>query len=987
MTWNLSIDKIIGTSTTSAAQWTVQGNHIAYTVSNGIVVATIDDESLLHKVTQQRFFCANNSLKPSPPVLGSDCILEPEEVCKDSFGYPKGGDPIIIHNREEDDFSGGSFDPNTPTPMGMGGTLATTSPSKFKKSRNISSLALSPNGRLLAVGESGHQPRILIYSLAPELDLTPIMQVFEHSFGIQHLQFSPDLKLLVSLGVVSDGFINVWKIGSSFISLLSLNKCTSLVNQIVWKNPLSFVTLGLRFIKIWHVEGNKVLKGRNVILGPLVNSNFVSGQAIDIEEIAVITSENQLVLLNTADTNLKYIDYNLKDPVSITGDSSSIWILSKDGTINHTPIDLLQISDEIPKPGLIKQSSSPLKMDSMKAHPDTIQEIINIVDLNNDYLVYLTGSKGIKLFNKNDKTVSNLTIPVIPNLAGLDQIEGGLKIMALAVSGEVKLINIENDDLQITDVFCFSQFIGNPSGIAFISDNELALGDKEGNLCFFKSISGSEYSLSQQFKAHSSAINEIVHLNVDGTSVIVSIGRDRMIQAFSKITDEWDLLQTLNLHNGNLTHLEVDRKYSRIYVGSLDRSLSVHSIVKNLEGEITVKLDKVISLRTAPIAVKLTDQDVIVSTNDRTLQIYNNKTCEYKRTLKLFNEKDSLLIEEMLVLDQQIIVSSSDRSVRVFNYSLGRPILTLWGQLDLRLFKGGEKSILGLNSEGCMIRYTFETQAIDEPIVATKVTRKIVPPVRKLTNSSISSSSDISNGSINLLPAESSSKKATPNSSPRLTGATIKRLEARGISPSSLVGSSSVGLGSTSRPSSRSSSPMKPSLNSQLSSASLKSPIKDKPILRSPGKSSIISLSPVFGDSRRMSSPSRTPISTSTIEVKSSSSIRTSRQATSSPCRPGSRGICINKPQIPVSRYLEVLDKIIESLGRGEIGDEDIPLFTLKIDHIKTIIDIYDTDGSDVEANNGKTAIKDSTQLLEDYSEKLMLMVKRKLDDLSFGPD
>lgn len=982
MTWELSIDKIIGTSTSSAAQWTVQGSQIAYTASNGVVLATYNESRL--KLEKQRFFCANNSVT----TPGSEYQFEDnDDTSRDSFGFAV-NDPVIIRNREEEDVS---LDSNTPTPLAMG---ALTSPSKFKKSRNITSVALSPNGRLLAVGESGFQPRILVYSLAPDLGSTPVIQVFEHSFGILHLHFSPDLKLLMSLGVVSDGFVKVWKIGST-ISLLSLNKCTSLVNQVIWQNPHSFVTIGLRFIKVWHIDGNKVLKGRNAILGPLINSNFISGHSLDEEEIVLLTSENQMVLLNTVDATVKFVDYAINDAIGVTGDCSSLWILSRDGTLDLTPIDLLAVMDQIPKPEQKKSSSSPLKLGSMKAQPDFIPEIVNILDLSADHLVLLTGSKGITLFNKNKRSVSNLTNPIIPHLAGFDVIEGSSKILVLAKSGEAKLINTGDEDIQVEDLLTLKQKVENPNGIAFISEEELAVGDKEGNLYFFTSKQGS-YSLFRQFKAHSSAVNEIVHLNIEGTSVVVSIARDRMIQIFKKESEGWDLLRTLNLHNGNLTQLDVDRKYNRIYVGSLDRSLSIHTIIKNPEGSLEVNLHKLISLRTAPIALKITDQDIIVSTNDRTLQIYSNKNCDYKRTLKLYNDKDSLLIEEMLVLGQQIIVSSADKSVRVFNYSLGKPVLTLWGQLDLKLFKCGEKSLLGLNSEGCVIRYNIEMAETDDVIVSTKVTRKIVAPVRKLTNSSISSNSDTSSGSISLLPAETSStsltapnsKKGTPLSSPRLTGATIKRLEARGISPSSLIGGSSIGLGS-SKAGSRSSSPMKPPLNVQLSTA-----LKDKPNLRSPGKSST-PLSPVAVESRRLSSPSKTPFSTSTVERKviSGHKLLAGRQASSSPSRPGSRATSINKTLVSVTRYLEVLDKIIESLGRGEIGDQDIPMFAQKIDHIRTILDIYDTDGSDIEQEPRTLARpldKEHTQILEEYSDKLVLLVRSKLDDLSMkdlGPD
>lgn len=71
--------------------------------------------------------------------------------------------------------------------------------SNFGGVKAISAVCFSPNGQYVAVGESGHQPRILVWELAgPKL----IADLAGHKFGISVLKFSPNSNHLVSVGVL-----------------------------------------------------------------------------------------------------------------------------------------------------------------------------------------------------------------------------------------------------------------------------------------------------------------------------------------------------------------------------------------------------------------------------------------------------------------------------------------------------------------------------------------------------------------------------------------------------------------------------------------------------------------------------------------------------------------------------------------------------------------------------------------------------------------
>ncbi|GMG19719.1 unnamed protein product [Ambrosiozyma monospora] len=188
----------------------------------------VSDESQ-HIIQWQKFFCANSMLvdKETPigptsmPVLldyTSERIIE-----TDKFGFPLKGEPDIVTReatiQTNDDplkspiatsYTQALSDSSTP-PRAAGPTLrirkddfssvgspasaALLSPgfsggssiggvgSLTNRVRSINCIAISPNKRMLAVGEVGYQPRILLYSLAPDSSCRPIAIIHEHQFG------------------------------------------------------------------------------------------------------------------------------------------------------------------------------------------------------------------------------------------------------------------------------------------------------------------------------------------------------------------------------------------------------------------------------------------------------------------------------------------------------------------------------------------------------------------------------------------------------------------------------------------------------------------------------------------------------------------------------------------------------------------------------------------------------------------------------------
>lgn len=151
----------------------------------------------------------------------------------------------------------------------------------FKVLRPISSLALTHDGRYLAIGERGHQPTITIWDISTSEKLTTLIG---HQHGIGVIKFSLDDECLVSVGFKTDKQLIVWdwREGKQSCSTRLENKVNSIDFHL---GGQFFVTCGENHLKWWYMikesnaEGKPYVKGLNGRLASILdvhrNSTFV----------------------------------------------------------------------------------------------------------------------------------------------------------------------------------------------------------------------------------------------------------------------------------------------------------------------------------------------------------------------------------------------------------------------------------------------------------------------------------------------------------------------------------------------------------------------------------------------------------------------------------------------------------------------------------------------------------------------------------------
>ncbi|KAK6457043.1 uncharacterized protein RJT20DRAFT_117027 [Scheffersomyces xylosifermentans] len=1007
----LSINHIIGTSASSPNHFSVQGNVLAYTASGGVVVRQLNSKD--GSVVTERFFCANSSSHNDPSAASqssADAYLNmalsdlggdssPKEVGRDSFGYPISSEPIII--------GGNNLGASSSEINGGINDIDLSSPSKLKnRVRSINCICLSPNKKILAVGEKGYQPRILIFSLAPDSNSSPVLVIHEHTFGINTICFSPDSKYLCSLGFVNDGFINVWKLSTASVQMLASNRCSSIINQLIWHEDY-ILTLGLRLIKVWRfteaeadsvIDKPCVLKGKNVLLGHMINSNFTNASILNDDELLIITSYNQLLLLKLG-SELRLIDLVIPpfdfDTLLVDYEHEKIWFGLPDSSIDHYKISEL-------KERKVTQSVSPVtRMTSVFGSQSKEQKvrvpILKLANFSADYLVYLTDAEEIVLYNKAlEQDETTLASSLIKDLAGIKDCNLG-ELLVYSKDGLVKRVLSDSDKLETVIKFNLpsNELISNSLTALDAIAESVILGDKYGNLYVVEPFSEDTYKTHYQVKAHSSSINDMVYYEIENYQLITSISRDRMIQFFFRLKDggEWDILQTVPVHNGNL--LKIQYQDNRIYVCSSDRTISIHNI-SVIDDELVVFQEKIISVKSSPINVKIFQDDLVVSTNDRSLTIYDiTQSFELKRTLKFTNEKtnESLLVENFIVFKNVIITSSSDKSLRVFNYATGKQLSLAWGHSDVivSLILDANNNLVSIGKDGCLFSWKLEEPNLDKLIQASsthdeqddsientplysKVTRKILPtsPIKLNIPKGEPDRLDIPS------PKSLAPNSKSPTQSPRLTTATLKRIEARrnSLSPTKPLApensrSKSVSTIKT--------APMVPTLQKAQTTTNLPSPTR----------------SPV-------ASPTKSPFRSPTRSLAGSPvrSIRTSGDI--SPLKAprvslsaASERVSARKKPTPLSfvdKTLWELEQIEYTLQEDELEDKDRERIFSKVEAIFRLLGVDEASCEhslgdpitlvhhDATKNKDPTEKMDVIELLEKYSDKLIALVETKLD-------
>lgn len=198
--------------------------------------------------------------------------------------------------------------------------------------------------------------------------------ISEHSFGLQFVAYSPDSRLLATLGTINDGFLHIWLIDNQtgLPTLLATNKCTNIVRHVCWMGR-ALICVGVRFIKIWRPDERPVsptsdgmsnvigsgvahmtLAGKNVLLGALIETTFTAVAAKSATVAIVCTDAGEIYQLED-DGHMQC----LTKIASVTFPVSATEVTSARQLIVAGANDQMQLAD-LPQESYLDVSSRPV---------------------------------------------------------------------------------------------------------------------------------------------------------------------------------------------------------------------------------------------------------------------------------------------------------------------------------------------------------------------------------------------------------------------------------------------------------------------------------------------------------------------------------------------------------------------------------------------------------------------------------------------------
>lgn len=694
----LSLKRVVGTTCSSPTGFDTVNSSFSYIAGGAVVVVDVDGEHYT-----QRFFRARPTAVPIYATSSQNAPSTPTAT-------PKANDSRGRAALRDSPYGSGS----TPDWSDSPSSRTWTSRERIKAA---TCLSLSPDGKYLAVGETGYAPRVLTFSLLDASSDTPLVSISEHTFGVRAVAWSPDSKLLASLGMANDGCLYIWKIDqrNGAAKLFQQNRCTSYVRDMVWLGN-TLVTLGVRHIKMWKVEeapavsptkpkfandstlsapmAQKTLPGRNVLLGTLLEATFCTA-AVDGNRLLICTEAGDVCIVEDDDRQMKLLKVvNLGFSITaIIIRNNMAHVGGKDGQFATLDMKLVMDGQSSCVISTAQPSSGVLAMGFLTQKLVTIDSERSIDIWNPDHLPgqaidgesritipghggSITGIHSLEKPNRMD--ASFLTWSTTGTVAFWD-LEGLIKCSVnVAVEGS----EMDTESTHANQMTCARTSRYGKLLVTADRQGVLKITDMATRECLLDT------------KAHSSDCLGISLYEDDTKFLLASCGRDRSAQLFHrKSNGDIEHFQTID-YNAKVVQVIIPTD-DRVITCSTDRTLQIHDLVGK-EGDpdaVAAIPSRVVTLKASPTSMAM-GQDgntVFVSFLDRSVCQFDINSGRQVSNFKCIDEggSESAVMESLSLghwaqkdMDFLLGTSNTDKSIRLYDANAGRFLDREWGHTE-----------------------------------------------------------------------------------------------------------------------------------------------------------------------------------------------------------------------------------------------------------------------------------------------------------------
>ncbi|MCJ1288265.1 hypothetical protein MMC26_007620 [Xylographa opegraphella] len=576
-----------------------------------------------------------------------------------------------------------------------------------QKTRATSCVSLSPDGRLLAVGETGYNPRILIYSTTNDV-ADPLACLSEHTFGVRCLAFSQDSRWLCSVGDPHDGFVYLWTVSqkTGSLRLHSSNKCISSVEDIAWMGN-SVISVGTRTVKLWRLNqsapaspsktrfklenaepmfpsspGPRTLPGRNCLLGPLLEATFTCVRPLSDSRAVLCTDRGSICLLDDSERmqrlyQVSSVDFSIRC-ITIDHSTDQLWVSGRGTDIHSMNIDeLTQLETTSRKDRSASNSSS--------STTSTAEDTLGLVALGSlsNCLVAIDSTRSIRLY-KNEGHVTGWSVhhngrqihghrsavvgvSVMPTQETKDpgfftwSIDGAVSLWTLEgvrrTAFEIPLDQVPSSDdeepneLTIVRASYDGSFYvaGDKSGvIRYVQKRDI-----KKSLIWIRLLADNLGNESLPIKAHMGQINDIaVELHPLPIALVASCGRDRTLQIFAKKASNLELLQTIDHHASSVNEVRFFNDGATLLSLSSDRTITLHALATT-DNSIAYIPIRIITLKSTPISVTTEWEKsmiLVVSTIDKLVHKFEMSSGKQIHSMRVTDNEnnESVLLNHLM---------------------------------------------------------------------------------------------------------------------------------------------------------------------------------------------------------------------------------------------------------------------------------------------------------------------------------------------------
>ncbi|KAH8888306.1 WD40 repeat-like protein [Thozetella sp. PMI_491] len=759
----LSLKRVVGTTCCSPTGFDTVYSSFAYIAGGAVVVVDVQGEHY-----SQRFYRAR------PTAVPIFAVLPVTHAPSTPNTTPKANDSRNRVAAGSRDSFYGSLD------------LSESPSSKTWTSRErikaATCLALSRDGRYLAVGETGYGPRVLIFSLQDASSDVPLVSISEHTFGVKAVAWSEDTKFLASLGTANDGFLFLWRIDprTGAAKLFQQNRCTANIKGMFWVGS-SLITFGVRHIKVWRAEEEaavsptkstrfagdgsfptasaapKPLSGRNIVLGSMLEAAFSCAVAIDDSRAIICSDAGDVCLLDDTDKQMKFVRVLglgfHANCVSVRNEL--VHIGGKDGHFTTLSVKALLKSDP---DALVKSARS--ERDAGLFAMGFLAE--NLVTIDSKRSIDIWNPEHVPLGEPADKR--HVPIPghgdPIAGIQPLAQpnIHGGA-FFTWSGAGKVTIWQVDGMIRSSFDVPIEQVETGNESEpmnqllvVKASQDGSFFVaGDRLGIL---RVIDPTTKHCLLETKAHASDCHDVGLYEEKSLLLLASCGRDRTVQLFHKSsTGSFEHFQTLEFAARVVQALIPSA--DRILTCSLDRTLQIHDVVTK-DGEpdaIAAISGKVIPLKASPSSMTVTQDGkcAYLSLLDRSVSHIDLGAGRTVGSFKCTDESggdpvvlDSLIYSQSFTSDLTFLlaVSNTDKSVRMYDAQSGCFLDREWGHTEaingaILVGEDNMRKVVSVGCDGTIMIWALDLEPMSgsmsrDPSPEKSSSTSHRPPLRKV---------------------------------------------------------------------------------------------------------------------------------------------------------------------------------------------------------------------------------------------------------------